>query len=277
MSRNASSRSAMLTKYLPGVPSLPRSSEVERLNSAVVPQSERACPQTSPRLPLRPDRPRHPRECAFRQLRHQQSVRIDGARHAGLAFGNPPKTCPGVVGLVADQHDQTVALAFCLRECALHQGKPDATSPERRLDRQRTEQQCRDLADADRRQPHGADQQGADPRREGELNEVSGTFANPERSTGVAPGPERALVKPLDGVGIGGRFWENREGKFGHRRSGTPDIIPRPHRPSGRNGSARSAVISREGHDRYQISGIRIRYLSSAVDNWTFLTSNSDP
>jgi len=39
-------------------------------------------------------------------------------------------------------------------------------------------------------------------------------------------------VEPLDDVGIGGRFGENREGKFGHLRSGPPHITPQPRRPS---------------------------------------------
>ena len=46
-------------------------------------------------------------------------------------------------------------------------GQPNAAAAERRLDRDRAEQKPRALADADRRQPHGADEQGTDPRREG--------------------------------------------------------------------------------------------------------------
>jgi hypothetical protein len=99
-----------------------------------------------------------------------------------------------------------MALPFGRRERPLHQGKPDAPPSERRLDREGAKQQRRGFADADRRQPDGADQQGADPRREGEIDEVHGAFANAERRAGIAPGAIGTFVKPLDDVGIGGRF-----------------------------------------------------------------------
>src|SRR5262249_17728715 len=88
-------------------------------------------------------------------------------------------------------------------------------------------------------QPHGADQQGANPCREREIDHVPGALANPESRARIAPGPECALVKPLDGVGIGGRFGGNGGGEVGHRKPGSPDITPRRQRPSGSGGPAR--------------------------------------
>jgi hypothetical protein len=68
---------------------------------------------------------------------------------------------------------------------------------------------------------------------------MPGAFANPESGARITSGPERTLVKPFDHAGIGGRFGENRERKFGHA-----DI-----RPAGYH-SATASSIARQRFGR---------------------------
>ena len=82
----------------------------------------------------------------------------------------------------------------------------DATLAERRLDGERAEQQRLGLADADRREPHRADQQGADARGERQLQPMAAALAQPVGRFGVAAGAEGALVQALDRHRVVGRL-----------------------------------------------------------------------
>src|SRR5262245_31931938 len=101
-----------------------------------------------------------------------------------------PEAALAVIGLVADQHDQTMTLGLRFGERALEQHLPDAAIAERRLDRERAEQQRLDLANADRRQPHRADQQRADVGGERELERVAMPLADAIGGLGIAAGSE---------------------------------------------------------------------------------------
>ena len=81
----------------------------------------------SPRAYPNPgDRPGDAREGTFGELADQEPRRIDRPRHGGAPLGNALEAAPGVVGLVADQHDQPVALGLGLGERAFDQRLADA-------------------------------------------------------------------------------------------------------------------------------------------------------
>jgi hypothetical protein len=121
-----------------------------------------------------------------------------------------------VIRLVADQHDQAMALGARVGERACDQRTADAALAERRLDRERPEQQRRRLADADPGEPHRADQQRADARRERQRERMRTALADAVGGFGVAPRAERALVQPLDRVRVVGRLGTNGQGKIAH-------------------------------------------------------------
>src|SRR5262249_19426706 len=78
------------------------------------------------------------------------------------------------------------------------------------------EQQRRRLADAYRGEPHRADQQRADARRERQRQRVRSALADAIGGFGVASRSEGALVQPLDRVRVVGRLRQNGEGKAAH-------------------------------------------------------------
>ena len=134
-------------------------------------------------------------------------------------LGDALETDALVIRLVADQHDQFVALGFRVLQRALHHRHADAAIAERRLDGERPEHQRRRLADAHRRHAHGSDQQRADARRVGKIEPVRHLLADALRGAHVAARAEGALVQPLDRGRILGLFGQDREGKIGHEAS----------------------------------------------------------
>jgi len=111
-----------------------------------------------------------------------------------------------------------VALGLRLGERALDQGIADAALAKRRLDGERSEQQRLGLADANRRQPHRADQQRADARGERQVAAVAYALAQPVSRLGVAAGAKGALVQALDRHRVVGRFRQDGQGEVGHLR-----------------------------------------------------------
>src|SRR5205085_9727936 len=118
--------------------------------------------------------------------------------------------------LITHQYNETVTARFRLRERALDQRLADTVLAERRLDRQRTEQQRGGVADAYGRQPHRAHQQRADARGERQVEAVTMPLPQPVRGPGQAAGTERALVQPLDRDRVVGGFRQDGEGQIAH-------------------------------------------------------------
>src|SRR6266481_3773316 len=152
------------------------------------------------------------------ELADEEPRRVDRPRHGGAALGNALEAGLAVVRLVAHQHDQPMTLALCLGKRALDQGIADAALAKRRLDGKRAEQQRLGLADANRRQPHRADQQRADARGERQVEAVAYALAQPISRLGVAAGAEGALVQALDRHRVVGRFRPDGEGEVDHLR-----------------------------------------------------------
>ncbi len=98
-----------------------------------------------------------------------------------------------------------------------HQLFSDSAGAKRRIDRHRSKQQRRLLAAENRRHPAGADQQGADPRDEGETLVRLDPFAQPVGRAGETARPESVLVKLFDCREIGWRLRAERKGKIRHR------------------------------------------------------------
>ena len=107
-----------------------------------------------------------------------------------------------------------------VRQRALHQRKADPAVAERRLDRERPEQQRRRLPDPHRREPHRADQQRADARGEGQSEIVPDALADAVGGARIAPGTEGALVQPLDRQGVVFGFRQDGDGEIGHSGAG---------------------------------------------------------
>src|SRR5215204_3781226 len=128
---------------------------------------------TLPRLaPVRPDIAGDAFEAALDQLCYQEAAVIDRTRHGRAPLRYDLEADAAVIGLVADQNDQAMALGLGIPQRAIEQHAADAALSERRLDRQGPEHQGRRVADADRQLPHGADQQCAYPRREREVEQM---------------------------------------------------------------------------------------------------------
>src|SRR5688572_8518406 len=108
---------------------------------------------------MRSDRSFDPFECARREFRHQEPRRIYRSRHAGLPYRNPLEPQASVIGLVTDQYDQPMAVLLRLLERPRDQLASDSALPERRLHGEWPEQEGGRAADADAREPDGADQQ----------------------------------------------------------------------------------------------------------------------
>ena len=80
--------------------------------------------------------------------------------------GNALETVPSVIGFVSHQDDQLVTPGLGFGQRPRDQRSADAARTERRLDRERTEQQRLGVADADGGQPHRTDHERADARGE---------------------------------------------------------------------------------------------------------------
>ena len=127
-----------------------------------------------------------------------------------------------------------MALRLRLLQRALEQRLADAALAERRLDGERAEQKRRRLPDADRRQPHRADHQRADPRGEREIEPMGDLFPDAVGGARIAPGTERALVQAVDRLRVLRGFGQDGQGKIAHR--------PRPHPPAMPEARARLAA-----------------------------------
>src|SRR5262245_16811236 len=172
----------------------------------------------SRRVPIRPDRPGYAVERTVAELADEKPRRIDRPRHGGAALGNALEAGFAVIGFIAHQHDQPMTLALRFGEHALDQGIANAALAKRRLDGERTEQQGLGLADANRREPHRADQQRADARGERQFEPMAGALAQPVGRLGVAAGAEGALVQALDRHRVVGRFRPDGQREVGHLR-----------------------------------------------------------
>ena len=102
-----------------------------------------------------------------------------------------------------------MALRLGIAQRAIEQHAADAALPERRLDRQRPEHQGRRIADADRQLPHRADQQRADPCREGEIEQMIDMLAQSIGAQHEAAGPEGTLKQALDRLRVVRGFRQN--------------------------------------------------------------------
>src|ERR1700757_4651308 len=87
-------------------------------------------------IPIRADRAGHAVECAAGQLGDQQAVVVDRAGHGCPALRHASEADAAVIGLVADQQDETVPLCLRIAQRAIEQRTPDAVLAKRRLDRQ---------------------------------------------------------------------------------------------------------------------------------------------
>jgi hypothetical protein len=168
------------------------------------------------RLLFRADRSRYSVKGAVTELGDQEPLRIDRTGHDDTARRNAFETALSIIRLVADQDHQPMAFAAGLFERAGDQSLTDAAIAKRRLDRERSEQQHLRLANADRRQPHRADQQRADTRGERQIEAVRRLFAQAVRGLGVAARTKCALVQALDRRRVALRLRQDGQGNIGH-------------------------------------------------------------
>ena len=209
--------------------------------------------------------PETPLDGAFGELGDQQACRIDRTRHGDAARRNALEAALAVIGLVADQDHQPMALGARLLERARDQGLADAAIAKRRLDRQRPEQQRLGLADPHRRQPHRSDQQRADPRGERQIEAVRHLLAQAVGGLGVAPGAEGALVQPLDAgasAGVSGRIV--RETSFMRRRLASAPVRVQRHAGASEASFAAARALS----PRAEVTTWRSR--NSIPDSWRY-------
>src|SRR5690606_22373749 len=164
---------------------------------------------------IRPHHAGHAFERGGRQFHHQYARRIDRTRQLYLAARYFSETETAIIRLVADQQDDLLAGLPRRSERGLDQRHADTVRAERRLDGERTEQQGRRRADPDRRQPHRAHQQRADPRRERKRGLVRHALAQPVSAAREAAGAERALAQLLDRRRVFGLFWQDGENDIG--------------------------------------------------------------
>src|SRR5579862_1943105 len=190
-------------------------------------------------FPLRPHWTGHAVKRAIDELGDQKPRRIDRAGHDGASRRHALEAGFAVIRLVADQEDELVALRRRFLQRPLDQGLADAALAERRLDRQRPEQQRLGFADANRRQPHRADQQRAGARGKRHVEPVRHLLAQAIRGLGVAAGPERALVQAVDRRRVLGGLGQDGERQIVHRAAPSiwivrgPAAAPPPlHRPA---------------------------------------------
>src|SRR6202011_1711987 len=107
---------------------------------------KRAVTDDSLSITVGSDRPGDVRKRALAELADQNAGRIDRPRHDGPSLGNSLETVPPVIGLIAHQDDQPVAFGLGFGQRPRDQRPTDAARAERRLDRERTEQQRLGLA-----------------------------------------------------------------------------------------------------------------------------------
>ena len=146
--------------------------------------------ELSRHAPVRTDRAGNIGERAIDEFRHQQAVVVDRSRHGRPALRNRLEADAAVIGLVADQQHQAMALGLGVLQRALQQRAADAAAAKRRLDRQRPQQQRPGIADADRQLAHRTHQQRADPGRERQIEQMIDMLAEAGRRS-ARSGPAR--------------------------------------------------------------------------------------
>ena len=99
-----------------------------------------------------------------------------------------------------------------VRQRAVEQPATDAVFAERRLDRQRPQQQRRGVTDTDRQLPHRSHQQRADMRGEGQIEQMIDMLAQPVGAEHEAAGAEGALMQALDGLRVVDGFGRDCDG-----------------------------------------------------------------
>src|ERR1700722_2288085 len=179
-------------------------------------------------FPLRPHRTGHALKGAIDELGDQKPRRIDRAGHDGAPRRHALEAGFAVIRLVADQDDELVALRGRFLERALDQGLADAALAERRLDRERAEQERLGVADADGRQPYRPDQKRAGARRERHVEPMRHLLAQAIGGFGVAAGAERALVQAVDRRRVGGGLGQDGERQIVHRAAPSISIVRGP-------------------------------------------------
>ena len=112
-----------------------------------------------------------------------------------------------------------MSLRLRFAERAIEQRAADPAAAERRLDRQRPEQQRRRVADADRQLPDRADQQRADAGGKGQLEQMIDMLAQPVCAQHETAGTEGAFVQTLDGLRVIGGLGQDGKGQIGHGRA----------------------------------------------------------
>src|SRR5262245_17809104 len=166
--------------------------------------------------PVRPDRAGDAVERAFDEFGDQHAAVIDRARHGHPALCHHLETDAAIIELVADEDDEAVSGLLRIRQRVVEQRTPHAAASERRLDRQRPQQQRRRIADADRQLPDRADQKRANPRGEGKVEQVIDMLADAIGAQHEAAGAEGTLVQALDRVGVVRLFGQDGQGKITH-------------------------------------------------------------
>src|SRR5207302_8706756 len=125
-----------------------------------------------------------------------------GARTAAMMTANADESAPPIRGLVAHPDDKSVAFGLGFGQRPRDERVADAARAERRLDREQTEQELFDRADADGRKPHRSDHERADAGGERKLQSMLGALADAVGRLGEPARTEGALVQPLDGQRI---------------------------------------------------------------------------
>ena len=170
--------------------------------------------------PVRPDHARNSVKRTRSQLAYQQAGPVHRTWHVDLSFRDHLETDATVIGFVANKHDETVPFRFRVAERALEHRAANAAATERRLDRQRTEEQRRRVADADRQQSNRADQQSADVGGQGEVQQMINMLAQAVSAEHETTGTEGAFVQTLDSLRVIGGFGQESEGEIGHEEGG---------------------------------------------------------
>src|SRR5918997_6832394 len=107
-----------------------------------------------------------------------------------------------------------MAVLLRLLERPLDQLTSDSALPERRLHGEWPEQEGGRAADADAREPDGADQQRSDPGRKRQFEPVRDGFPQPVGGAGITPRTKGALVQTIDRQRVVGAFVQYGEGEI---------------------------------------------------------------
>src|SRR4029079_8153009 len=166
--------------------------------------------------PVRANRAGDAVEGAIDEFCDQETVVVDRAGHGCPPLRDDLEADAAVVGFVADQNDEPMALCLRVFQRAVEQHAPDAAAAKRRLDRQRPEHQRRRVADADRQLAHRAHHQRADPGRERQIEQMIDMFAQTVGAEHEAAGAERAFEQAFDRLSVLWRFGQYRDGEIAH-------------------------------------------------------------